>query len=75
VAKVIFSLIKEPKTSYMSHKPGSNEHCFSCEYFRKEESGCTGPKMKELSEQPRLPNGDVKVHPVSWCRFWEQKGK
>jgi len=57
----------------MSHHPGSSEHCFNCIAFRKDESGCAGPKMKELSERPRLPNGDVKVHAVSYCNFWKEK--
>jgi hypothetical protein len=73
MAKTIFSIIKEPKTGYMSHHPGSSEHCFNCINFVKEENGCKGPKMKELSERPKLPNGDVKVHPVAYCRFWEEK--
>jgi hypothetical protein len=65
-------LTPEPKTGYVPHKPGS-EHCFSCEHFKREESGCDGPKMKQLSERPKLTNGDVKVHAVAWCRFWEKK--
>jgi hypothetical protein len=69
--KFQFSIIKEPKTGYQSHHPGSSEHCFNCEHFKREESGCDGPKMKELSERPRLPNGDVKVHAVAYCKFWE----
>jgi len=63
---------KEPKTGYVDHKPG-REHCFNCEHFVRAESGCNGPKMKELSERPKLANGDVKVHPIAWCRFWEEK--
>jgi hypothetical protein len=66
----------EPKTGYVNRKVGS-EHCFSCEHFvkseNKGESGCNGPKMKALSTRPRLPNGDVKVHPVAWCKFWEKQ--
>jgi hypothetical protein len=73
--KFAFSIIKEPKTGYQSHHPGSSEHCFNCEHFVKSESGCNGPKMKELSKQPRLPNGDVKVHAVAYCKFWESKEK
>jgi hypothetical protein len=73
MGKFAFSILKEPKTSYMSHKPGSSEHCFNCHHFVKAESGCNGPKMRELSERPKLPNGDVKVHSVSWCKFWEEK--
>ncbi|MGA2886402.1 MAG: hypothetical protein ABSE80_14870, partial [Halobacteriota archaeon] len=70
MAKMVFSIIKEPRTGYMSHHPGSSEHCFNCTAFRKEESGCAGEKMKELSKLPRLPNGDVKVHPVAYCNFF-----
>lgn len=69
--KFAFSIIKEPRTGYQSHNPGSSEHCFSCLHFRREESGCDGPKMKELSERPRLPNGDVKVHAVAYCKFFQ----
>ncbi len=75
MAKFAFSIIKEPKTGYQSHHPGSSEHCFNCEHFVREESGCNGPKMKEFSERPRLPNGDVKVHAVAYCRWWEAKEK
>ena len=71
--KVAFSIIKEPKTGYQSHHPGSSEHCFNCEYFVKDESGCKGPNMMKLSERPKLSNGHVKVHPVAYCRFWEKK--
>ena len=69
--KFAFSIIKEPKTGYQSHNPGSSKHCFNCSKFDREESGCTGEKMKELSTRPKLPNGDVKVHPVAYCKFWE----
>lgn len=73
MAKFAFSIIKEPRTGYQSHAPGTKEHCFNCEHFVKSESGCNGPKMKELSQRPRLENGDVKVHAVATCRFWEKK--
>ncbi len=71
--KFAFSIIKEPKTGYKSHNPGEKKHCFNCEHFVKSESGCDGPKMKELSKLPRLANGDVKVHAVAVCDFWEAK--
>ncbi len=70
MAKFAFSIIKEANTGYQSHHPGSSEHCFNCLKFNRKESGCTGEKMKELSTRPRLPNGDVKVHPVAYCKFW-----
>jgi hypothetical protein len=63
---------KEPKTGYVDRKVGGSEHCFNCEHFIKSTSGCNGPKMKELSKQPKLPNGDVKVHAVGLCNFWEK---
>ena len=72
MASKFVHITPEPKTGYVPHKPGS-EHCFSCEHFVKSESGCNGPKMKELSQQPKLENGDVKAHAVAWCRFWEKK--
>lgn len=62
----------EPKTGYVDRKVGGREHCFNCHHFKKEESGCDGPKMKELSKQPKLKNGDVKVHAVGLCNFWEE---
>ena len=71
MAKFAFSIIKEPKTGYQSHNPGGSKHCFNCDEFRKVESGCAGKHMKELSKRPKLPNGDVKVHPVALCKFWE----
>jgi hypothetical protein len=72
MGKFAFSILKEPKTGYQSHHPGSSEHCFNCEHFVKAENGCNGPKMKELSKLPRLENGDVKVHAVAYCKFWEK---
>lgn len=63
----------EAKTDYVPRKVGGREHCFNCEHFVESTDGCNGPKMKELSKQPRLPNGDVKVHPVALCKFWEEK--
>ena len=72
MGKFAFSILKEPKTGYQSHHPGSSEHCFNCAHFVKAENGCNGPKMKELSKLPRLENGDVKVHAVAYCKFWEK---
>ena len=69
---VSISLKKEPKTDYVDYKPGGSKHCFNCSKFNKKASGCTGEKMKELSRRPRLPNGDVKVHPVGLCKFWKK---
>lgn len=63
----------EPKTGYVDRKVGGNEHCFNCEHFVKSENGCNGPKMKELSKQPRLTDGNVEVHPVAYCKFWEKE--
>jgi hypothetical protein len=31
--------------------------------------------MEELSQRPKLPNGEVKVHPIGLCRWWEEKEK
>jgi hypothetical protein len=64
---------KEPKTNYVDYKVGGAKHCFSCEYFHKETSSCSGPHMEELSKRPKLPNGEVKVHPIGLCRWWEEK--
>jgi hypothetical protein len=68
---VRINLKPEPKTDYVDYKPGGSKHCFNCRAFRREENGCAGPKMKELSERPTLANGDVKVHPVGLCKFWK----
>jgi len=65
-------VVSEPKTGYVSEKSGS-DHCKNCEHFVESESGCNGPKMKKLSEQPRLPDGNVKVVPEGWCKFWESE--
>ena len=70
---VQITLKKEPKTDYVDYKPGGSKHCFNCEHFDKTNNSCDGPKMKELSQRPRLANGDVKVHPVGLCKFWEKK--
>lgn len=73
MAKYKFSITKEPLTGYRTHHPGSSEHCFNCVQFVKEESGCKGPKMMELSKLPRLANGHVEVHPVAYCNFWKKE--
>jgi hypothetical protein len=62
---------KEPKTGYVDYKVGGAKHCFNCEYFKKETRSCSGPNMEKLSERPKLPNGEVKVHPIGLCKFWE----
>lgn len=72
---VQISLKKEPRTDYVDYKPGGPKHCFNCAMYVREENGCKGPKMMELSERPTLPNGHVKVHPVGLCRFWVAKEK
>lgn len=69
---VSITLKKEPKTDYVDYKPGGSKHCFNCEHFIKESNSCDGPKMKELSQRPKLSNGNVKVHPVGLCKFWEK---
>ena len=61
----------EHLTLYVDRKTGS-DHCFSCEHFNRGESGCDGPKMRELSKRPKLPNGDVKVHALGWCKFYDE---
>jgi len=64
---------REPKTGYVDYKVGGAKHCFSCEYFNRETSSCFGPNMMKLSHRPKLPNGEVEVHPVGLCKFWEEK--
>lgn len=60
-------------TGYTTGKNG-DEHCSNCEHFVTP-NGCNGPKMKKLSERPRLPGGNVKVAPQGWCKFWEAEEK
>jgi hypothetical protein len=72
MAKFSHAILSEPKTGYVSRKAGA-EHCANCEHFVEAESGCNGPKMKELSERPRLNDGNVKVSPTAWCKFWEEE--
>ena len=62
-----------PKTGYVDYKVGGAKHCFNCEYFNREKSSCSGPNMEKLSERAKLPNGEVKVHPVGLCKFWEKE--
>ena len=64
---------REPKTGYVDYKVGGNKHCFNCTRFNREKSSCSGPNMEKLSERPKLPNGEVKVHPVGLCKFWEKE--
>lgn len=70
MGKFVHIAPSEPKTDYVSRKAG-DEHCSNCEHFEARENGCNGPKMKKFSERPRLPDGDVKVSPTGWCRFWD----
>ena len=63
----------EPKTGYHIPSWESLKHCANCEHFKRKESGCDGPKMKELSQRPRLNNGDVKVTANAVCKFWEAR--
>lgn len=60
----------EPKTEYTPRKEGK-EHCSNCEHFVASENGCNGPKMKAMSERPKLSDGNVKVSPQGWCKFYE----
>lgn len=70
MGKFVHIAPSEPKTDYISRKSG-DEHCHNCEHFIASESGCNGPKMKSLSQRPRLSDGNVKVSPEGWCKFWE----
>jgi hypothetical protein len=63
----------EPKTGYVDYKVGGAKHCFNCTRFNREKSSCSGPNMEKLSERPKLPNGEVKIHPVGLCHWWEAK--
>lgn len=64
----------EQKTGYHIPPFDAEKHCANCEHFVRKESGCNGPKMKALSERPRLENGDVKVSKQAVCKFWEPRG-
>lgn len=73
MAKFVHIAPVEEKTNYTPRKIGGSKHCFNCEHFIRSENGCDGPKMMELSKQPKLSNGHVKVHAVGLCKFWEQE--
>lgn len=62
----------EPKTEYTPRKAG-NEHCSGCEHFEAGKSECNGPHMIKLTQKPILPDGNVKVVPTGWCKFWEKR--
>jgi hypothetical protein len=63
----------EDKTGYRIPPIDDAKHCSNCEHFVRRESGCNGPKMKELSDRPRFENGDVKVSLIAVCKFWEPR--
>jgi len=71
---VHISVTPEPKTGYVAYKTG-DERCKNCEHFEAKGNECNGPKMKAMSQQPRAADGNVKVSPTGWCRFWETKEK
>lgn len=58
------------QTQYTEHVTG-DERCATCEHFVASESGCNGKNMKALSKRSRLKNGDVKVAPDAWCKFYD----
>ena len=62
----------EPKTEYTPRKAG-NEHCSGCEHFEVAKSECNGPNMIRLTQKPKLEDGNVKVAPTGWCKFWEAR--
>jgi hypothetical protein len=72
MAKFVHIAPVESKTEYTPRKAG-DEHCSNCEHFLPSENGCNGPKMKAMSKQPRLSDGNVKVSSGGWCKFWEEK--
>lgn len=48
-----------------------DERCATCEHFVASENGCEGKNMKALSPRPRLKDGNVKVAPDGWCKFYD----
>lgn len=63
--------MSESKTSYVPRSVTPGERCTLCEHFETDENGCNGSKMRALSSQPRLADGDVLVQPTGWCQFFE----
>jgi hypothetical protein len=68
-------LAHEPKTQYTPKSTTPNERCSNCEHYVASEHGCNGPNMKKLSQQPRLADGNVKIEPAGWCKFWDANDK
>ena len=62
--------MSEPKTLYVNRSATPGERCSLCRRFESDESACNGEGMRELSERPRLEDGDVIVSPQGWCRFF-----
>ena len=57
-------------TEYISQAHGDMK-CSNCEHFVSHEDGCSGNSMKELSNLPRLKDGNVHVKPAAWCKFYD----
>jgi hypothetical protein len=60
------------ETGYEHPSTHKDERCQNCSHFEKPNE-CSGPKMIELSDRPKLPDGNVHVSPFAWCRFYEKK--
>jgi hypothetical protein len=59
-------------TMYNPNGSADQPRCASCEHFVAP-NGCNGPSMQKYSDQPRLPDGNVRVVRSGWCRFYESK--
>lgn len=59
-------------TEYTHPGTKPDERSLNCVAFRKP-NGCSGEHMRSDSNRPRLPNGNVKVSPFAWCRWWKAK--
>lgn len=70
MSKFVHIAPSEPKTQYTPRKAG-DEHCENCEHFEADKNECNGPHMIKLTQKPKLPDGNVKVVPTGWCKFWK----
>lgn len=66
------ALSAEPKTAYVAKSTTPGERCSNCSRFESPNE-CNGPKMIQLSKQPRSPEGNVIVAAAGHCKFWDAK--
>lgn len=74
MSKLVNLAPSEPKTGYTTKKTG-DKHCSDCAHFEANTNECNGPKMLKFTSREKLSNGNVKVSPNGYCKFWEDKNK